>query len=319
LRYPFTGHGISPQEGGGLLLEDEYSKRRPTAVQEVLHSLRKGQGRLHLAVLSGCQTARTLHVGGFRDLARGLLRDQIPAVIAMQFSITVEGGLRFEEALYPKLAAGQALEPAVNAARRALLQRDDPFLQADALAPVLLTANGDCLKTTAAVVTASVQPRIDFSFHLPLPQLSFGFYGRRREYRQIRDGLLQRNHRAVVIHGIGSIGKTALASHVVTRLREQFKGVYAFDCSAGTLAPERIVLELHRYFEPQGVQALAPLIHQVQQSLPPETLASYLAQVLSQWPLLLIFDNVESQLEWADAGFRIRDEHLRAFLSTLVK
>ena len=79
----------------------------------------------------------------------------------------------FREALYPKLVAGQSLELAVSVARHTLLESDDPYwrVQADALAPVLLTANGDCLKTTAAVVAASVQPRIDCSFHLPLPQL----------------------------------------------------------------------------------------------------------------------------------------------------
>jgi hypothetical protein len=56
-------------------------------------------------VFSGCQTAYTLHIAGFRDLARGLIRRKIPAVIAMQFSISDHGGLRLAEALYPRLVA----------------------------------------------------------------------------------------------------------------------------------------------------------------------------------------------------------------------
>ena len=48
-------------------------------------------------------------------------------------------------------------------------------------------------------------------------------------------------------------------------------------------------------------------------------LANYLAQILSQWSLLLIFDNFESQLERTDTGFQIADENLRTFITMLVK
>jgi CHAT domain-containing protein/tetratricopeptide (TPR) repeat protein len=315
--FHFTGHGIAPENGGGLLLEDAQGKSRPTSVAEVLQSLQRGENSLRLVVLSGCQTARTINVAGFRDMARGLLRRRIPAVIAMQFSISDAGGLKFAEAFYTRVAAGRSLELASHAARRALLLSDDYYLQADALAPVLLTTNGDCLQTTQATHADDHEaPKIDFSFYLPLPQLSHGFYGRRRDYRQVRDGILQRNQRAVIIHGIGGIGKTALVSHVATRLKKRFQGVYAFDCSSGTLAPETVMIKLHQYLAPQGINALEQLLFQ---SLPPDFLANYLAQVLSQWSLLLIFDNIESQLEHTDTGFRIADESLRTFITTLVK
>jgi tetratricopeptide (TPR) repeat protein len=315
--FHFTGHGLAPENGGGLLLEDAQGKSRPTSVAEVLQSLQRGENSLRLVVLSGCQTARTINVGGFRDMARGLLRRRIPAVIAMQFSISDTGGLKFAEAFYTRIASGRTLELASHAARRALLLSDDYYLQADALAPVLLTSNGDCLQTTQAEAAPTVEaPKIDFSFYLPLPQLSYGFYGRRREYRQVRDGILQLNQRAVIVHGIGGIGKTALVSHVATRLKKRFQGVYAFDCSSGTLTPETVMIKLHQYFMPQGVKVLEQLLYQ---NLPPDVLANYLAQVLSQWSLLLIFDNIESQLERTDTGFRIADENLRTFITTLVK
>ncbi|MDT5122877.1 MAG: hypothetical protein QOC96_2359 [Acidobacteriota bacterium] len=315
--FHFTGHGIAPENGGGLLLEDAQGKSRPTSVAEVLQSLQRGENSLRLVVLSGCQTARTINVAGFRDMARGLLRRKIPAVIAMQFSISDAGGLKFAESFYKSIASGTSLELAVRAARRALWLDDNSVLKADALAPVLLTTNGDCLQTTQATPAPAVEaPKIDFSFYLPLPQLSHGFYGRRREYRQVRDGILQRNQRAVIVHGIGGIGKTALVSHVATRLKRRFQGVYAFDCSSGTLAPETVMIKLHQYLAPQGINALEQLLFQ---SLPPDSLANYLAQVLSQWSLLLIFDNIESQLEHTDTGFRIADENLRTFITTLVK
>jgi hypothetical protein len=256
----FTSHGISPVEGGGLLLENAQGNSQPTSVAEILQSLRKAENMLRLVVISGCQTARTQHVAGFRDLARDLVHRKIPVVIAMQFSISDQGGLHFAKTFYLRIAAGQPLELALSATRRMMLHSDDPYVQADALAMALFSANGQCLQTTEAEIPQTpAQPIIDFGFHLPLAQLSFGFYGRRREYRRIRDGLFQQNCRAIILHGIGGIGKTAFASHIATRLRRQFKGVYAFDCASGPLAPERIVLELHRYFERQNIQALQPL------------------------------------------------------------
>src|SRR5437868_3065936 len=315
--FHFTGHGIAPENGGGLLLEDARGESRPTSVTEVLHSLQRGENSLRLVVLSGCQTARTINVGGFRDMARGLLRRGVPAVVAMQFSISDTGGLKFAESFYTRIASGRTLELASHAARRALLLSDDYYLQADALAPWLLTSTGGCLQTAQAEAPRVAEaPKLDLSFYLILPQLSYGFYGRRREYRQVRDGILQRNQRAVIVHGIGGIGKTALVSHVATRLKKRFQGVYAFDCSSGTLAPETVMIRLHQYFAPQGVKVLEQLLYQ---NLPPDVLANYLAQVLSQWSLLLIFDNFESQLERTDAGFQIADENLRTFITTLVK
>jgi tetratricopeptide (TPR) repeat protein len=313
--FHYTGHGIAAAQGGGLLLENAQGESRPITVAEFMNALQKGESTLRLAVMSGCQTARTLHIAGFRDLARGLIR-RIPAVIAMQFSISDAAGLAFAEALYPRLVAGQPLEMAVSAARRALLQSDNPYVQADALAPVLLTSNGECLKTREADAPQVEQPKIDFSFHLPLPQLSFGFYGRRREYRQIRDGLLYRNHRAVIVQGIGGIGKTALVSHVATRLRSRFRGVYAFDCSSGMLSPERILFELNQYFVRQGVRAFEPLMNQ---NMEPDQLAGFIGQVFSQWPLLVIFDNFESQLMDDGAEHKIESDDLRVFLITLLK
>lgn len=119
----FTGHGISPHDGGGLLLEDAHGKRLPASIADVMQAIERGQdgkAMLRLVVISGCQTARTLHTGVFNDLARELLRQQVPAVIAMQFSISDEGGLKFAEILYREIAKSVELERAIHAARRVL-------------------------------------------------------------------------------------------------------------------------------------------------------------------------------------------------------
>lgn len=136
----FAGHGISPRDGGGLLLEDAEGKKRPTTIADVLEAVEGGLDGLRLAVFSGCQTARTLHTGAFSDLSRALLRRHVPAVIAMQFSITDEGGLKLAEVLYNEIAKGIELERAVHAARRALLEDKRFFINNDGLSIMLLTA-----------------------------------------------------------------------------------------------------------------------------------------------------------------------------------
>ena len=314
----YSGHGISPKDGGGLLLEDAQGNSRTTSPAEFIQSVQTGEKSIRLAVISGCQTARTMHTAGFRDIARSLARRNIPAVIAMQFSISDRAGLLFSETLYPRLLIeGQPLESAVSASRRVLLYDDSTAVQVDAFAPVLILSHSRPLQTTGAKSeSAEAQPEIDFSLQMTLPQLSFGFYGRRREYRSIRDGFISKNIRAIIVHGIGGIGKTALISHAASRMREHFRGVYAFDCRSGTLAPETILLELHRYLERQGITSLQRLMNQ---SLPPDQLAGFIAQVLNKIPLLIIFDNFETQLTHRDNKHEITDEHLRNFLMTLIK
>ena len=151
----FTGHGISPRDGGGLLLEDAHGKKLSASIAEVMQAVESGVDKLRLAVVSGCQTARTLHTGAFNDLARELLRRRVPAVIAMQFSISDEGGLKFAEVLYREIAKGVELEGAVHTARCVLLEDKQFFINNDALAIVLLAADGACLQTTEAQTAAA--------------------------------------------------------------------------------------------------------------------------------------------------------------------
>jgi len=172
-----------------------------------------------------------------------------------------------------------------------------------------------------------------------LPELRFGFYGRRKEYRVIRDGILYKHERAVIVHGIGGIGKTALIQHMASRLQKHFDGVCVFDCRGGALSPDVILLKLHRLLESRGIKVLEQLMNRF---FAAEELGGYLGQVLSQVSLLVIFDNFETQLSEvlgetkvfggagtvlqkgscppeAKVSHIIRDQNLKTFLEVLVR
>ena len=332
--FHFSGHGIDPKCGGGLLLEDMGGKKRFSPVGEVLESLEKGIRHFRLAVISGCQTARTLYAAGFQDLARALARKGVPGVLAMQFSISDSGGIMLAEHLYPKLAEGQPVDKALSVIRRMMLQSGDLDIMADAVAMVLILAGENILKAVE-VEKKVVGPEIHIQFDklTLLPELRFGFYGRRKEYRVIRDGILYKHERAVIVHGIGGIGKTALIQHMASRLQKHFDGVCVFDCRGGALSPDVILLRLHRVLESRGINVLEQLMNRF---FAAEELGGYLGQVLSQVSLLVIFDNFETQLSEVFGGagtfFQkgscppeakvshiIRDQNLKTFLEVLVR
>lgn len=332
--FHFSGHGIDPKSGGGLLLEDMGGKKRVSPVGEVMETLEKGIRHFRLAVIVGCYTACTLYASGFQDLARALARKGVPGVLAMQFSISDRGGIMLAEHLYPKLAEGQPVDKALSAIRRMMLQVDDPVIRGDAFAMVLFLGGEDILKAVEdRKKTDAREIRIEFDKLTMLPELRFGFYGRRKEYRMIRDGILYKHERAVIVHGIGGIGKTALIEHVASRLQGNFDGVCEFDCRGVALSPDVILLRFHRVLEGKGIKVLEQLMHRF---FPAEELGAYVGQVLSQVSLLVIFDNFETQLSeilgspetlsqkgfWppeAKVNHTIRDQNLKTFLEVLVR
>ena len=337
--FHYSGHGgIDSDKQGGLLLEDNDGNKRFTPVDEVIQTLHKGLRHFRLAVIAGCQTAKTLYASQFSDFGRALVRKGVPAVIAMQFSITDEGGLMLAETLYPKLAEGQSLEKALHTTRRKMLQSEHPHIQADALAAVSFIAGQDVLKTIDTPKESSYEDiHIDLGSTLTIPRLSFLFYGRRKEYRIIRDGILKNNERVIIVHGIGGIGKTSLVGHVIEQLGKNYKGLCFFDCRMGVLSPDMVLLQVHRELESKGIDVLKQVMNRC---LSPEQLGGVMGQVLSQVPVLVVFDNFETQLKSLEedneapitkvlpgsrGGFfkkspwEIRDENLKTFLEALVK
>ena len=117
-----------------------------------------------------------------------------------------------------------------------------------------------------------------------------------------------------MLHGFGKIGKTVTVTQIARRLRKSFQGVYAFDCATDPLSPEQIVSELHDFLITNGFKSSDDLAHT---PMPPVQTAEYLAQLLMQVPLLLIFDGMETLLEKTTQR-TIADPDVAAFFKTLL-
>ncbi len=142
----FTGHGIYSQRDHVcyLLLEDKFgsAKRVDTGTAADLLS---GHGSLRLVVLSGCQTAMAVGHRVLADLPVPLLLKKIPAVIAMQYSVTDESAMDLAREFYTGIRNGLSLDLALTGARRALLENGKQG-PGDFGTPILYSDEPDCLR-----------------------------------------------------------------------------------------------------------------------------------------------------------------------------
>jgi tetratricopeptide (TPR) repeat protein len=132
-----------------------------------------------------------------------------------------------------------------------------------------------------------------------------GFVGRHRELRRIRNGFASGRHRTFIVHGLGGMGKSVLATRAATKLHKSFRGVKAVRMTA-TTRPEDLLSELNAFLNVAGIDAFNKILH-AQAPLAAKT--SVLAQILTQFPLLIIFGNFEDVLR---AGQAVQASSARA-------
>ena len=119
--FHFVGHGIfsKHKQDGQLLFEDELKGGDPVSSQDLgilLHDHR----HLRLAVLNACEGARTSMEDQFSGTAQNLIRQGLPAVIAMQLRITDIAAITLAREFYSALADGYPVDAAITEARKAI-------------------------------------------------------------------------------------------------------------------------------------------------------------------------------------------------------
>jgi len=113
----FAAAGASGH-GSFLVFENDYCEPDPVDAARLAAALNGRQVRLLYA--SACQTAQAGADSLFTGLGPGLLLAGIPAVVAMQFSVSVPAALAFMQRFYRSLAQGKALATCLADGRRVL-------------------------------------------------------------------------------------------------------------------------------------------------------------------------------------------------------
>jgi CHAT domain len=185
--FHFAGHAFGA--GDGLVFRgDDGGAEEVSAAQMKAILADDRRSRCTLAVLNACRTlAAGLGRSPFGSLGRRLVDLGIPSVVGVQAPLVDDDGSRFAGELYRRLARGDAVDVAVQAARRELfLHESEPA----AWAFITLVAAG------------SSRPVFDRRAALPpvRPEIfdEFAFTEQRNELRRLLGG---GGSLAVVVHG----------------------------------------------------------------------------------------------------------------------
>lgn len=304
----FDGHGSFAERAaagqtfagsGSLLFEDD--EAQPVAVDAAdLAQVLQDSG-IRLAVLNACQSAQGGEDDALSSVAARLVQSGVDGVVAMSASVLVATAARYVAAFYGGLAAGRPAPLAHERARQELHADPRRHLHArDLDSPGEAVALRDWwlphlylqreLELAASAGAAPALPRARRLSDLP-PAPRYGFGG--RAYELIRLERELRRGKAVLIHGFGGQGKTALASEAADWLTRS--GMYA-----GAL----LVSFAQGGGDELLLSALASHLGLSDGAFRPDdqgAALTLLAPLLRAQPTLLIADNLETILPGGEA------------------
>ncbi len=305
----FTGHGTFNDEKnkGYLILETEDGKAIEMdngAISDLL------TGRnVRLVVLSTCQSGKTSNKKAYADLASHLARKNIPAVVAMQYSILDLSAIKFASIFYQALI-NKPVDLALTEAR-IVMKNAEKSNGVDFAAPVLYLSDPDCL------AVGKIKPEEPEIFNKPmmlgeLAVMKKDFVGRRGELRLLQKDFKSDIKRAAIIYGFEGLGKTVLATRLALRMNQHFDGMFGMKCSA-TTKPEEILNRLNAFLLKAEIQQLNQILNQ---PVPLEAKTAMLVNILNQKRFLIILDNFEDCLD--EKRSNIASPELREFIQHIL-
>ncbi len=272
----FIGHGGAQ----GLIIEDELGREAFLPTEALAETL-AGQG-VRCLLLNACETL---------PVARRLVEQGvIEAAVATTEGIPDPVALTFARRFYERLAAGDTLEGAVRRAQRRVEQRHgETWAQR-----YRLEGEGDLRlldRAERGTLRARRYPLATWGLRWEMVER---FVGRREAMLRLGRWLLEGESLTFAIHGVGGIGKTALALAAAVRYAPagRFEQLLFLstegrsDYGAGDL-----LIALRRAL---GIVGTVPADE--------EAAAYEAARLLNEHLLLLILDNLESLGEAASAS-----------------
>jgi hypothetical protein len=304
----FDGHGgFGPVSGGSadrlkgplgqLVFEDAEGGEDPITSAQLSALLR--EHRIPIAVLNACQSAMLSDQAddAFASVATALLRGGVRSVVAMGYSLYVSGARQFLPAFYRQLFRTGNVAEATRAGRQAMLakpQRMGEVELQDWLVPVLYQQDPLSLsfvqQARSASTPATDQQAVPEAARVDAGHAPHGVIGRDSAMLAL-ERAARRAPPAVLLHGLGGVGKTTLARGYIEWLAhtrglpqrviwQDMTDVRAFDYLRNRLMEELF-----------GTNAMA---------LPDAQKWPALMQTLRENAVLIVWDNFESASGMAD-------------------
>ncbi len=117
----YIGHGhFDETDGEGYLVFENNQGGSHFVSGRKLGPLLHDEDTLRLVVLNACSTAVAAQAKPFSGVATSLVQAGIPAVVAMQTSVTDDAALQFSQVFYESIADGCPIDTAVAEGRKAI-------------------------------------------------------------------------------------------------------------------------------------------------------------------------------------------------------
>ena len=307
-------HGDIVKGDPVLLLEKPEGGGDLAGIAALSRALGEEGRKPDLVFLSACRTGE--HGAAASSFVQSLVRSGVHNAIGWDGSVNDSDAIAFAQIFYEELARGNSVDYAAARARGALLRvhlAEPPRGRHWHLARVYAGARGggplcDMRKPRRAFSRdAGYKEFLDIKQRRVPVATAAEFVGRRRQAQRILRAFRDREHAGVLIHGIGSQGKSSLAARIANRMPGhdtvvvfgRYDALAVFEALRGALPP-RLQGDFDRNWRQQVTNdasalqtALLDMLEGPFRAADPATRAK---------PILLIVDDLEQILETPKPG-----------------
>jgi hypothetical protein len=227
-----SGHAtISPDGQPTFLVENELGGRADATADEIARAMAGRWPRL--VFVSGCLTGNAPDGGTFPSMSESLVRAGAPTVLGWGLPVGDDSATEFAAQLYRSLADGEPLDRAIIEARQHLFAQKSRnwhllrvYADRSPLAPMVTPLNTK--GRAKPPVRAAGEEFLDPQTGVSRVASRAAFVGRRRVIQRCLRTLKQPagTAEALVLHGMGGLGKSSLASRLLERMPTHQRAVW---------------------------------------------------------------------------------------------
>ncbi|WP_433041257.1 CHAT domain-containing protein [Dactylosporangium sp. CS-033363] len=229
-----SGHATTAGGEPTFVVESEFGGLATATAGQIAQAMAGHWPRL--VFVSGCLTGNAPDRGAFPSMSESLVKAGAPAVLGWALPVGDVSATEFAAALYRALAAGTALDRAVIEARQHLYTNQlgswhllRVYADRSPLGPLVTPLRTPGRKRIQ--VRPAEQEFLDPQTRLSRVAGRAAFVGRRRVIQRCLRTLKQPLHEAggaeaLVLHGMGGLGKSSLASRLLERMPTHQRAVW---------------------------------------------------------------------------------------------